>query len=155
MKLKNVKFGETYIIKSLEHTSVGNAPFKIGDKVEVVEFHRYGHSLNTVRVYGGWVISHKDLKRMETDGSPIEYTNPLMEHIGKEVEVERCCDFQTKRGMRGFVVSLSKATDNLLIDFGDGFDGHNGIASAIHPQKAETCWFMMAEELKFLTEDEE
>ena len=153
MKLKNVKVGETYIIKSLANTFVGSAPFKIGDKVEVIELTDY--SSHTVGVYGGWVISHIDLKRVGTDGSPIEYTHPLQEHIGKEVEVVRCDDFKTKRGMRGFVVSTIDYGQKLLIDFGVGFDGHNGNGSAIHQQANPTCWYMSVDKLKFLTDDDE
>ena len=153
MKLKNVKVAETYVIKSLDDTFVGNAPFKIGDKVEVIELTDY--SSHTVRVYGGWGISHKDLKRVGTDGSPIEYANPLQEHIGKEVEVVEASALDVEIGMRGFVVSFSKATDRLLIDFGDGFDGYNGNSYTVHPQANPTCWYMSVDKLKFLTEDEE
>lgn len=154
MKLKNVKVGETYIIKSLDHTIVGYAPFKVGDVVEVSDI--TGASSHTVSVYGGWVISHKDLKRVDVEQPPIVYTNPLQEHLGKEVEVVEKHD-GVAVGVCGWVMSTSEIMygNRLLIDFGDGFDGHDGNGAATHQQKTKTCWFLDVDKLKFLTEDEE
>jgi hypothetical protein len=146
MKLKNVKIGETYIIKSLDHTVVGNAPFEIGDEVEVVRLYP-DYRAHSIEVKGGWFITHKDLKRVD-----ITYTHPMQEHLGKEVEVLECSVMmfgQGNVGMRGFVVGLQG--DNLIVDFGDGFNGHNAIGVYHKP----TCNFMQVEDLRFLTEDKE
>lgn len=151
MKLKNVKVGETYIIKSLDHTSVGYAPFKIGDTVVVKGFTDFRY--NTVKVHGVWTISHKDLKCVNEP--PIEYPHPMMEHLGKEVEVVVGDDCGVCIGMRGFVVSFSKLTNNPLIDFGDGFYGHNVDKTYTTHHENRTCWFVDVDDLKFLTEDDE
>ena len=142
MKLKNVKVGETYIIKSLEHTNVGDLPYKIGDKVVVRGLRPTYH--NTVSVQYPWSIHHKDLKQI-----PIEYPHPMMEHLGKEVYVASISN-------RGFVVSYSNIVedDDLLVDFGIGFGGHCG-GGAVHPQKNRTNLWVNLEDITFLTEDEE
>jgi hypothetical protein len=146
MKLKNVKVGETYIIKSLDHTNVGALPFDIGDMVFVRDTRP--KNTNTVLIDGGWGIHHKDLKRVDGDCSPIEYTNPLQEHLGKEVI--------TTLG-RGFVVSTGIKLDDLylLVDFGDGCDGHSGDKYAVHPYITKTCKWVHCNECNFLTEDNE
>jgi hypothetical protein len=65
MKLNNVRIGEQYIIKSLDHTHVRCLPFDIGDVVTVYGFEYSGTVL--LKPEGLWSIHHKDLKRIKTE----------------------------------------------------------------------------------------
>jgi hypothetical protein len=145
MKLKNVKVNEQYIIKSLEHSYVGLAPFKIGDIHTVDGLSGSGGNTVTFLNDSGrkWDIHHKDIEQV-----PIQYTHPMQKHLGKEVI--------TTLG-RGFVVSTgSKLTDlYLLVDYGDGFIGHNGGHIAKHQQATNTCGWAHYKECKFLKKNDE
>jgi hypothetical protein len=143
MKLKNVKVGESYIIKSLANTIVGNLPHKVGDVV-VVRKQLLPWFPHTVQLDGGYGISHLDLKRIKLCKG-IDLSHPLAAFVGKTVEVlDAWVMSDGKDGMRGVVVGHDGSS--LIVDFGNGFDGNN--AGGRYHKK--TCNFLRVCNVKFV-----
>lgn len=151
MKRKDLVIGMDVDVVSLDHTSVGLSPLTIGCKCSVVEIDQDVAMVyvdgNTSRM---WCVSIDDIEPV------IKHTHPLHEHLGKEIEV--IDDFMLNIdgsgiGLRGFVVGNSPR--HLLVDFGDGFDGHDGYSKVEVKYHKETCNFISAKHVKFLQEDDE